>query len=83
MTNQELRDLLHQHEVQVTFTKADGEQRVMPCTLKQDLLPVAEAVTETQRRVNTDPDLFKVYCTDKKAWRSFRFERVIATEIIG
>ena len=64
MTNQELRDLLHQHEVQVTFTKADGEQRVMPCTLKQDLLPVVEAVTETQRRVNTDPDLFKVYCTD-------------------
>lgn len=82
MTNQELRDLLHQHELRVTFTKADGEQRIMPCTLRVELLPSAP-VTESHRKENTDPNLFRVFCTDRKEWRSFRFERIISTEIIG
>jgi hypothetical protein len=82
MNNQELRELLHQHEMRVTFTKANGEQRVMPCTLKNDLLPPTP-VTESTRKANTDPDLFKVFCTDRKEWRSFRFERVISAEVIA
>jgi len=82
MNNQELRKLLHQHEMRVTFTKANGEERVMPCTLKNDLLPPAP-VTESTRKANDDPDLFKVFCTDRKEWRSFRFERVIKFEIVN
>ena len=81
MTNQELRNLLHQHELRVTFTKADGEQRVMPCTLRAELLPPAP-VAESRRKANTDPNLFKVFCTDRREWRSFRFERVISAEIV-
>lgn len=81
MNNQELRDLLHKHEIRVTFTKANGEERVMPCTLRSDLLP-AVVTTESQRKENLDPDLFKVFCTDRQEWRSFRFERMISVEII-
>jgi len=82
MNNQELRNLLHQHELIVTFTKADGEERVMPCTLKQDLIPPAPLVENT-RKNNSDPNLFKVFCTDRNQWRSFRFERLIKFEIVN
>lgn len=82
MTNQELRVMLHENEVRVTFTKANGEQRVMPCTLRADLLPTVTVAEDSSRRVNNDPDLFKVYCTDRKEWRSFRFERMISAEVI-
>ncbi len=82
MNQTDLASLLKENVVEVTFTKADGEQRVMPCTLKESLLPTAPVSTETKPKENKDPNLFKVFCTDKQQWRSFRFERLISYKVV-
>jgi hypothetical protein len=63
--------------VTVTFTKADGSKRVMNCTTCVDIIPVQYIPVVTKTKINSDPDLFKVFDVDISAWRSFRKERVI------
>lgn len=76
-TRSSLLELLHAGPCVVTFTKVNGEQRVMPCTLKASMLPVAPSTkgVVTERKENLDT--IRVYCTDKQAWRSFRVDSVI------
>lgn len=72
----ELHKALQNGEVEVQFQKADGSWRTMNCTLKTDLIPNHKnsAIHESQ---NKDPNLIKVYSTDRAGWRSFRFERLL------
>lgn len=59
--------------VTVEFTKiGTGELRVMPCTLKADLMP-GEA---TVKDIDPMSDNFVVWSLDKDAWRSFRVDTV-------
>ena len=37
-----LKTFLKEHVCEVTFTKKDGDQRIMTCTLSNDILPVVE-----------------------------------------
>ena len=37
-----LLEALTKHECTVTFTKVNGETRVMPCTLREDVIPAVE-----------------------------------------
>lgn len=53
----------------VTFTKKDGTERVMNCTLQAELLPPQEIKESTTRKENTDT--IRVFDLDKKEWRSF------------
>jgi hypothetical protein len=84
-SNQQLRQWLQAGTVTVTFLKADGSQRVMPCTLREDQLPPRNPSTEvkddSKPKVDPDPNLFKVWCTDQNVWRSFRYERVVQCQI--
>jgi hypothetical protein len=84
MTQAELVTLLKQHVLEITFTKVNGEQRVMPCTLREDRLPPREPVLEgsvSNRRPGPSGNV-SVYCTDKNEWRSFRFENLKTWRII-
>lgn len=82
----ELKALLSEKEegVMVTFTKSDGTDRNMKCTLHKKNLPVpTEAVKEKKtRKKNEDPDLFVVFDMEKDAWRSFRFSAVTNVEVL-
>jgi len=65
-----LLGVLKTHEkVEVTFKKADGETRIMECTLKEGICPTVE-----------NPKLSTTLCTvwalDVSAWRSFKFENI-------
>lgn len=61
----------------VTFTKVDGTQRTMPCTLDPALLPVVELrESSTQRKTNLET--LKVYVTDINQWRSFKIQNLIS-----
>jgi len=75
MDRDELKQMLQENQCEVTFTKVDGSVRVMPCTLKSDLLPVIETKTEKAAK-NENPDTLSVWCLDKKEWRSFRVANV-------
>lgn len=73
-----LNDLLHskvEHAV-VTFTKADGTERVLQCTLNPEYIPVSES---KNTRKSSD-EVMVVYDIEKDAWRSFRKDSVIKVE---
>ena len=62
----------------VTFTKVDGTERTMPCTLKEEILPPAKQEDPlSQKKVRAiNDEVLVVYCTDKNEWRSFRVANV-------
>jgi hypothetical protein len=69
---------LREYVMEVTFNKQNGEQRVMRCTLRPDLLPpnyVNEAAEEKAfHKVN--PDVIAAWDVQKGGWRSFRIDSV-------
>jgi hypothetical protein len=84
-----VRGLLTNSEVTVTFTKADGTDRDMLCTLDHSRIPVSIAkpvsttapvdgiVRESKKaRKEPDPHSIRVFDLEKQEWRSFRFERL-------
>jgi hypothetical protein len=63
----------------INFTKVNGEERVMNCTLNETLLP--EAITsDSEKKENLD--VIAVWDTDKDAWRSFRVDSVNSIKIV-
>ena len=74
-----LKTILKTNEVQINFTKKDGTQRVMTCTLNPDVIPqkvtesqVIEGKTERAKSV----DSLAVYDVEKQGWRSFRWDSI-------
>lgn len=70
-------DLLTEGVYRITFTKVNGETREMPCTLKEDILPVPNPTVDPkpERKINTEN--LSVWCTDKDGWRSFKLANVV------
>lgn len=67
-----LHDMLGCGPVSITFTKTDGSERVMKCTLEEGVVPVYEKKT-SRVKVKND-EMLSVWDLDKQAWRSFRFD---------
>jgi len=69
-----LKTLLKSSEATVCFTKKDGTERMMRCTLNPDLLPLPKV---DESKVATKPERKKsdtslaVYDLDAQGWRSF------------
>jgi hypothetical protein len=75
-------NVLSTSEALVEFTKVNGEHRVMPCTLELSRLP-AKILTEGKTEHKGNPDVLRVFCTDKNEWRSFRYDSVISITEAG
>jgi hypothetical protein len=65
----------------ITFTKKDGTERVMNCTLRGDMLPVVEIKEDKTPRKKNDTVL-SVYDIDAQAWRSFTVNAVKRVEFV-
>jgi hypothetical protein len=78
-----LLEALKNHECTVTFTKVNGETRVMPCTLKEDVVPKPPVDVASKSNVKRHENLgvVSVWCLDKKEWRSFRVDNVVDLQI--
>jgi hypothetical protein len=78
-----LLEALKNHECTVTFTKVNGETRVMPCTLKEDVIPKPPMDVASKSNVKRHENLgvVSVWCLDKKEWRSFRVDNVVDLQI--
>ena len=79
-----VKNVLREKVVSVTFTKKDGTERVMNCTLQEDLIP-AKVVSESANTANVvvrtvNDDVVPVYDIDAKGWRSFRWDSVKSIE---
>jgi hypothetical protein len=72
-----LKDL-REYVMEIYFTKVNGEDRAMRCTLRPDLLPetyINEAAEEKAfHQVN--PDVIACWDVQKGGWRSFRVDSV-------
>jgi hypothetical protein len=71
-----LAGMLEQSVVEVTFTKKDGTERVMNCTLQEDYLP---ETTGAGRPASSDA--LAVFDVDADGWRSFRWDSVKAVKL--
>ena len=69
-------DLLKNERVNICFTKADGTERWLHCTLHPELLPEAQISEDalTDRKRSTEAQ--SVWDIDKQAWRSFRWDSI-------
>jgi hypothetical protein len=71
-----IKNLLHEKVCKVTFTKINGEERVMYCTLNESMIPSDGAVAETKRTKKENVDAQAVYDVKASGWRSFRWDLV-------
>ena len=74
----ELKSRLREGVCKVTFTKVDGDTRIMHCTLNESMMPelvVAEA-KEKPRKENLD--VVAAWDIEKKDWRSFRLDSIVS-----
>ena len=80
VARQWLRDLLRTNIVEVIFTKSDGTERKLKCTLKADKLPLKEDSDNETPKKKPNPDLLSVYDVENNGWRSFRFDSIKSVE---
>ena len=80
-TRDNLIGIMKDKVVELTFIKKDGTERVMYCTLKEDLLPVTEVKEETKER-KVNEDVLAVYDVDAEGWRSFRWDSLIQIRLV-
>jgi predicted PilT family ATPase len=77
-TREDLVKLLNEQLVEVTFTKLDGDERTMMCTLRENFLPQAnkgDPLSQTKIR-NLEEKNLVVWDINANGWRSFRYDRV-------
>jgi hypothetical protein len=78
----EIRNLLWEHQCDVTFTKVDGNVRTMPCTLMASALPARDAEKLHETRLY-NPKTISAWCLDKNEWRSFRTANVTHIKVVS
>lgn len=61
-------------DIEITFTKKDGTERLMKCTLKEDVVVPYEKKTDKVKEKNSDT--LSVWDVEKNAWRSFRWDSI-------
>jgi len=68
---------LHSGIITVVFTKVDGTERTMKCTLNREYLPEQTDIQEHETKSKTKPDTsIAVWDVEKEAWRSFRWDSI-------
>lgn len=65
---EDIIDVLNVSVVEVAFTKKDGTERVMICTLIPTMIP--------EQSVIPSADIITVFDLDLRAWRSFYVDSV-------
>jgi hypothetical protein len=72
-----LKDL-REYVIEVHFTKVNGEDRIMRCTLRPDLLPptYVKDITEEKEFHQKNTDVIAAWDVQNRGWRSFRIDSV-------
>jgi hypothetical protein len=74
----ELQTQLQTEVLEVTFTKVNGDKRVMNCTLMEGILPSnpTEETTKDTKEKKVNEDILSVWDVDASGWRSFRVKNI-------
>lgn len=79
-TKQDLKALLSENTANITFTKIDGSQRKMKCTLRSDLLPIRDENQQTRKKTENE-DVLAVWDLEQQAFRSLRVNSLISLSL--
>ena len=74
-TRDEMLNELRRRDCRVIFKKANGEERDMICTLREDALPSNFSSEESKEY---SQETIRVIDTASGEWRSFRIDSVIS-----
>lgn len=80
-----LLEQLKANVLEVTFTKLNGDRRVMTCTLIADRLPPAKQEDPmSQKKIRElNEAVVSVWDINANGWRSFRLDRVESVVVAG
>jgi hypothetical protein len=77
MLHEWLKGILAVTEATITFTKVDGTERVMKCTLEPSKLPVVELKEDAKpRKETTSTKALRVFDLEKNEWRAFTIKNI-------
>jgi len=82
MKREEITTLLKEHILLVSFTKKDGTEREMRCTLKNELLP-QKAVDAAKWLREDVADLVVAWDLEKNDWRSFLIPSIKRLNVVS
>ena len=68
---------LQKQAMRITFTKVNGEERIMDCTLQEHMIP---QTGESNHKENET--VLPVFDINKGEWRSFRLDSVTNIEVL-
>ena len=75
-TPEDYKSVLKENIANVEFTKADGSERKMRCTLDTKYLPAVEASKSESSSKKPSTEVVAVWDLDAQGWRSFRIDSV-------
>jgi hypothetical protein len=75
-----IQNLLRTWEAKITFTKKDGTERVMHCTLKEGVVVPHEKTTDRVKQPKDD--LLSVWDIEAQGWRTVNVPTISVVEII-
>ena len=75
-TKENLIDMLRNNVVTVTFTKVNGEERTMKCTLMTEYVPNASSNNGKVLIQESESKAISVWDMEANGWRSFRVDNV-------
>jgi len=70
-----LMNMLHGGIISVKFTKKDGSERTMRCTLNEAYIKPYEKKTDKEKTVNDNS--VSVWDIENDSWRSFRLDSIL------
>ena len=73
---QQIRQGLVSGIIEVSFTKKDGTDRTMKCTLNSQYLPEQKDLEQEIDKRNKSDEVIAVWDIEKEGWRSFRWDSV-------
>ena len=75
LVREEMIQALQSKVCDVVFTKANGEERVMECTLMESEIP-ADMMPKTDGNATQNNEVIRVFDVGINQWRSFRVDSV-------
>ena len=82
MNRDEMLNKLFEGACTVVFTKTNGDERTMNCTLNMDMIPADNhPKTDGNMVKEANMSVIKAFDLDISAWRSFRVDSVKAFDL--
>lgn len=72
---------LRNHTIKVQFTKTDGSDRTMTCTLQEKLIPTPKEADPSKKTKKVNESSVVVWDLEKQAFRSFKIDSLKEWEI--